>query len=466
MPTPRHCAALAAAGFSAAADAQQGPEPDWVSQFGTVEMDWATSVVPGDAGGLFCAGFTRGILGGPSTGDSAAFLFHAGARPWITQFGTVWGERAYALALDGAGGVFIGGYTRGDLAAPRIGGQDAFLARYDRDGTRLWITQFGTEDYEEVRALLPDGAGGVFAAGKTAGSLAGPGAGLDDAWLARYDASGARLWVAQFGSSGDDGISSLAPDGSGGFFASGSTDGALAGATAGGQDAFVTRYDGSGQRLWLKQFGTAEYETGVGLASDGAGGVFMTGRTSGSLGGPHAGRSDGYAMRLGPIGEVRWIIQFGGPETDYSYGAAPDGAGGVYLSGISVEEPGGPWVGWLARHSADGARIWRSRVGPPGVATPGALALDHAGGVLVSGVAYGDFGGRWAGDYDCFIARFGPDARCAADCDRSGALDLFDFLCFQSLFAAGDPGADCDESGALDVFDFLCFQDAFAACCP
>jgi len=54
---------------------------------------------------------------------------------------------------------------------------------------------------------------------------------------------------------------------------------------------------------------------------------------------------------------------------------------------------------------------------------------------------------------------------CYADCDESGELDFFDFLCFQNQFAAGASSADCDESGALDFFDFLCFQDAFAAGC-
>ncbi len=55
---------------------------------------------------------------------------------------------------------------------------------------------------------------------------------------------------------------------------------------------------------------------------------------------------------------------------------------------------------------------------------------------------------------------------CYADCDESGGLDFFDFLCFQNAFAAGDPYADCDDSGSHDFFDFLCFQNAFAAGCP
>jgi hypothetical protein len=58
------------------------------------------------------------------------------------------------------------------------------------------------------------------------------------------------------------------------------------------------------------------------------------------------------------------------------------------------------------------------------------------------------------------------DGSCYADCDGSGDLDFFDFLCFQNAFAAGDPYADCDDSGSLDFFDFLCFQNEFAAGCP
>ena len=59
-----------------------------------------------------------------------------------------------------------------------------------------------------------------------------------------------------------------------------------------------------------------------------------------------------------------------------------------------------------------------------------------------------------------------PDeCECYADCDLSGGLDFFDFLCFQNAFAAGEGYADCDGSGGLDFFDFLCFQNEFAAGC-
>ena len=61
----------------------------------------------------------------------------------------------------------------------------------------------------------------------------------------------------------------------------------------------------------------------------------------------------------------------------------------------------------------------------------------------------------------------GIEAGCYPDCDQSGALDIFDFLCFQNSFVLGEPYAcDCDPDPACDIFDFLCFQDAFVAGCP
>jgi hypothetical protein len=60
---------------------------------------------------------------------------------------------------------------------------------------------------------------------------------------------------------------------------------------------------------------------------------------------------------------------------------------------------------------------------------------------------------------------------CYANCDGSTAtpfLNVNDFLCFQALFAGGDPSANCDNSTTqpvLNINDFLCFQARFAAGC-
>jgi len=60
---------------------------------------------------------------------------------------------------------------------------------------------------------------------------------------------------------------------------------------------------------------------------------------------------------------------------------------------------------------------------------------------------------------------------CYANCDGSNippVLNVSDFICFQSRYAANDPYANCDGSSVppvLNVNDFICFQSRYAAGC-
>jgi len=66
----------------------------------------------------------------------------------------------------------------------------------------------------------------------------------------------------------------------------------------------------------------------------------------------------------------------------------------------------------------------------------------------------------------------GNSPPCYANCDSSTlapVLNVNDFICFQTRFAAGDAYANCDSSTiapVLNVNDFICFQTKFAAGCP
>ncbi len=81
--------------------------------------------------------------------------------------------------------------------------------------------------------------------------------------------------------------------------------------------------------------------------------------------------------------------------------------------------------------------------------------IDHANRTLSAGT-YGR--GAWR-------TPLPPPSSCLADCDSSNSLTIDDFICFQTLFAIGDPKADCDASGNLDIDDFICFQTLFALGC-
>src|SRR5690606_33847117 len=118
-----------------------------VRQLGTVELDKPTFVISDGAGGAILGGFTDGDLGATSFGNVDAWIARydaAGVLQWLTQFGTFSDDRLDGAALDGAGGLILGGSTRGDLGGPSAGGSDAFRAHMDLAGNLQAIVQFGT----------------------------------------------------------------------------------------------------------------------------------------------------------------------------------------------------------------------------------------------------------------------------------------------------------------------------------
>jgi lysophospholipase L1-like esterase len=55
--------------------------------------------------------------------------------------------------------------------------------------------------------------------------------------------------------------------------------------------------------------------------------------------------------------------------------------------------------------------------------------------------------------------------RCPVDIDDSGALDIDDYIGFQTRFVLGLPAADMDDTGTIDINDFIAFQTLFVLGC-
>ena len=158
----------------------------------------------------------------------------------------------------------------------------------------------------------------------------------------------------------------------------------------------------------------------------------------------------------------------GGPGTEWTIQVKVDATAGeleAQFYGIRTPLIFDRWVEWRADISLDcdeyhlyyDGRHWAGPLSWSGCVTCG-LPILAAIDFYVHGLGAGP--GMYIDDV---VVR--PVGLCYADCDDSGELDFFDFLCFQNLFAASDARADCDRDGALTFFDFLCFQNEFAAGC-
>lgn len=293
---------------------------EWIKQLGTPTFEDYTSVTTDTSGNIYLSGHTIGSLGGnnqnlgqvigqgvdggaPST-DPYVFKFDKdGNELWRTQFGTVTLDDTWGLATDQNGNVFLGGNTKGDFGgknASSAGEYDSWLVKLNQDGQKEWVKQFGTPDYEFLWDIETDSMGNLYATGWTLGDLGGENAGDYDAWLAKYDTNGNQLWIKQFGTSGDDAsvTDGIEIDSNGNLFLTGYTNSDLGGENAGSYDAWVAQYDKDGNQLWIKQFGTPDYDTASTVSADTFGNLYVSGITDGSLGGSNAGSYDSWVVKL------------------------------------------------------------------------------------------------------------------------------------------------------------------------
>ena len=97
--------------------------------------------------------------------------------------------------------------------------------------TRLWATYYGGTGWDNANSVACDASGNVYIAGTTnssniasAGFQNVYGGGSYDAFLVKFDASGNRLWATYYGGTGADYGHSVACDALGNVYLAGYTD--------------------------------------------------------------------------------------------------------------------------------------------------------------------------------------------------------------------------------------------------
>ena len=150
-----------------------------------------------------------------------------------------------AIAVDGSGNVYVSGSSDATWGSPvraYTSNYDAFAAKLNSSGALTWNTFLGGSGDDNGRAIAVDGSGNVYVGGfsdATWGSPVRPYTSDEDAFAARLDSSGALIWNTFLGGSGFDSGCAIAVDGSGKVYVSGFSD-----ATWGSPvQAFTASYD-------------------------------------------------------------------------------------------------------------------------------------------------------------------------------------------------------------------------------
>jgi hypothetical protein len=238
-----------------------------------------------------------------------------GALVWARSAGSPDdGDQGNAIAVDGAGNSYVAGWfassaTFGpgegnETILDSDGSADVFVAKYDASGALLWARRAGGAGNDTTFGIAVDAAGNSRVTGGFSGSATfGPGdvneailvsGGSRDAFVARYDGSGSLVWAKQVTGADFQRGEAIALDGEGnsyvaGIFEESATFGpgetnettlTSAGET---EDVFVASFDSGGALLWARRDGGDDgNDLGQGIAVDGAGNSYVTGRITGS----------------------------------------------------------------------------------------------------------------------------------------------------------------------------------------
>jgi hypothetical protein len=335
----------------------------WNTFLGGNFVDTGRGIAVDGSGNVYVAGISDAKWGNPVRAFTAENIFAAklnsstGALIWHTFLGGgIFTTPGIDIAVDGSGNVYVVGPcddpTWGSpLHAYAGGSSDASIAKLTSSGVLTWNTFLGGSQTDRGYGIAVDGSGNIYVAGQSDAAWGSPVRAYMygvDVFAAQLTSSGVLTWNTFLGGSGDDLGSGIAVDAGRNVYLSGNSDGTWGSplrAHAGGvTDAFAAKLNSSGAFVWNTFLGGSQSDEGYGIAVDGNGNVYVTGKSDSAWGSPlqaYTGASDAFAAKLTSSGMLAANIFLGGNGDNYGYGIAVDGNGAI-VTGISAGTWGSP----------------------------------------------------------------------------------------------------------------------------
>lgn len=394
----------------------KSPPPPWIGtkQLGVQDKTTKAYGIAVDSNGnVYVAGFTTGGLDeNKPIGEKDAFLTKydsSGNKIRTKQLG-VPGQRtgAWGVAVDLKDNVYVTGYTYGNLDGNmRKGTIDAFLTKYDSEGKKLYTKLLGVATADTMaEGVAVDSSDNVYVTGYTTGGLGqNTLMGAQDLFLTKYDSDGNIIRTKQLGVAGRATTAhGAAVDSQDNVYVTGSTTGDLdEEQLTGTKDLFLTKYDSDGNKKYTKLHSVAGKVTvAFGVAVDSKDNVYVTGYATGG-----SGLYDLFLTKYTPKGTWKYTEPFGVVgEIINAYGVAVDSSDNVYVTGYTTEGPG-TTVFFITKYGSEGNEIYRNLLGNWGETAGRGAAVDSSDNVFVTGFTTdGLDGNKLTGDVDFFVAKY------------------------------------------------------------
>lgn len=201
----------------------------------------------------------------------SGFLTFGQSLQWLKTGGALGNDYGNRTRSDKQGNVYISGnfsgsFSIGGTSVVSSGLEDIYLAKFSSSGSLIWIRTGGGPDNDWSYDLYISENGNIYITGHfldTAhfGISSIISKGSVDAFVAKYDSSGNLIWIKSGGGVNDDIGRAVAVDSSENVYLAGTYDnnvtfGNFTDTTNNMFDIFITKFDATGTPLWLKTITT------------------------------------------------------------------------------------------------------------------------------------------------------------------------------------------------------------------
>lgn len=396
----------------------------WANRLGGQAMDVARGVAMDKDGNVAVTGY---LSEGADFGDGkpvearqkdvyVAKYGADGKLMWSATFGSAKEDGGYDVAFDGAGnvivvGLFSGEMTVGESKVKATGSDDVFFAKFAPDGKPMWARHFGGPDSDVAYGVTARPNGHAIVTGSFKGTVEIPDGqleskGNEDVFVLELDDEGGLLWAKRFGERHEDYGQAVAVDDAGhilviGEFAGEASFGGPVLKSVGNQDIYLLKLTPAGEHVWSRQFGGAFNELGMGLDTDPAGNIAISGSFDNQIKFGEdtlasQGESDVFVAKFTSDGEYMWSRAYGGSREDIGQNLGMDSYGNVIVGGIfwntinfggeALTANGANRDAFLVKLAADGKHVWSMRMGDKDHDRLRGVAVGKDGKIAAAGI--------------------------------------------------------------------------------
>ncbi len=394
------------------------------------------------------------------TADAFVVKFNSNEiRQWATYYGGNGNDQAFNCITDNNNNIYLLGYTN-DSIPTTIGSHqnsygggslDAFLVKFNTNGTLLWTTHYGGSGTDYGRGCAIDNNDNIYITGYTSSpnNMAINGyqntfGGIFDGYLAKFNSNGIRQWATYYGSNRVDYGNDCAIDNNNNIYLAGvtrtpnfstvnlSNNGHQSNYGGGFQDALLVKFNSNGIRQWATYYGGSQSEAGSRCTVDSNNNIYLAGFTdsndsisSGGHQNAHGGGpQDGFLVKFNSNGVRQWGTYYGGSDDDRITGCSTDNSNNVYVAGFTASSNniasgghqntyGGDYDAFLVEFNTNGIRQWGTYYGDSGSDVGISCPVDNNGNVYLCGltnstnnISSNGHQNVLGGNFDRFLAKF------------------------------------------------------------